>query len=89
MYTKVKDLEALLVLNKINYKKEITIKELNNKRFDYYLPKYKLFIEFDGAQHHYPVEHFDGIDGYIQRMNDDAEKTMWCKNNGFKFIRLN
>lgn len=89
MYTQVEDLEALLVLNEINYKKEVAIKELNNKRFDYYLPKYKLFIEFDGAQHHYPVEYFDGINGYIKRVNDDAEKTIWCKNNGFKFIRLN
>lgn len=89
MYTQVEDLEALLVLNEINYKKEVAIKELNNKRFDYYLPKYKLFIEFDGAQHHYPVEYFDGINGYIKRVNDDAEKTLWCKNNGFKFVRLN
>jgi len=89
MYTQVEDLEKILVMNKLKYKKEIAIKELNNKRFDYYLPKHKLFIEFDGAQHHYPVEHFGGNDRYIQQVFDDAEKTMWCKHNGYKFLRLN
>lgn len=89
MYTQVEDLERILVMNKLKYKKEIAIKELKNKRFDYYLPKHKLFIEFDGAQHHYPVEHFGGNDRYIQQVFDDAEKTMWCKHNGYKFLRLN
>lgn len=89
MYTQVEDLERILVMNKLKYRKEIAIKELKNKRFDYYLPKHKLFIEFDGAQHHYPVEHFGGNDRYIQQVYDDAEKTMWCKHNNYKFLRLN
>ena len=32
----------------INYLKEYSFKDLNNLRFDFYLPDYKTCIEFDG-----------------------------------------
>lgn len=79
-----------LIMNNLGlyYEKEFHIKEMN-KRIDYYLPKLNLMIEFDGIQHHKPVDHFNGIQGYINDVENDARKTIWCIDNGYKFIRLN
>lgn len=82
------ELEAILNNKNIYYEKEFHIKELN-KRIDYYLPNYNLMIEFDGAQHHYPVDYFNGIEGYISDNENDARKTIWCIENGYQFVRLN
>lgn len=46
-------------------------------------------VEFDGAQHHYPVDYFNGIEGYISDNENDARKTIWCIENGYQFVRLN
>ena len=88
-YTQTEELEIILEMKDIMYEKEVAISELNNKRFDYYLPEYKLFIEFDGAQHHYPVDHFGGYENYIKQVKTDAEKTLWCYVNNYQFLRLN
>lgn len=88
-YTQTEELEIILEMKDIMYEKEVAISELNNKRFDYYLPEYKLFIEFDGAQHHYPVDHFGGYENYIKQVKNDGEKTLWCYKNNYKFLRLN
>lgn len=88
-YTQTEELEIILEMKGIIYEKEVVISELNNKRFDYYLPEYKLFIEFDGAQHHYPVDHFGGYENYIKQVKNDSEKTLWCYENSYQFLRLN
>ena len=88
-YTQTEELEIILEMKGIIYEKEVVILELNNKRFDYYLPEYKLFIEFDGAQHHYPVDHFGGYENYIKQVKNDSEKTLWCYENSYQFLRLN
>lgn len=88
-YTQTEELEIILEMKGIIYEKEVVISELNNKRFDYYLPEYNLFIEFDGAQHHYPVDHFGGYENYIKQVKIDAEKTLWCYENSYQFLRLN
>ena len=82
------ELEAILNNKNIYYEKEFHIKELN-KRIDYYLPNYNLMVEFDGAQHYYPVDYFNGIEGYISDNENDARKTIWCIENGYHFVRLN
>ena len=88
-YTQTEELEIILEMKNIIYEKEVVISDLNNKRFDYYLPEYNLFIEFDGAQHHYPVDHFGGYENYIKQVKTDAEKTLWCYENNYQFLRLN
>lgn len=48
----------------------------NPKRFDFYLPDFKIAIEFDGAFH------------YLQsRENKDLSKTAFCKAAGILLLR--
>ena len=48
-----------LNLNKIDFISEKTFVWSNNKRYDFFLPKYNLVIEYMGIQHYKEVPHFN------------------------------
>ncbi|MEA1982299.1 MAG: hypothetical protein U9N39_02040 [Campylobacterota bacterium] len=56
--------------------------------FDFFLPTWKILIEFDGAQHYIPIELFGGEDGFIDRKRKDSIKTKWAKNSEYKLFRI-
>ena len=56
--------------------------------FDFYLPEYKLCIEFDGIQHHIPIKFFGGNDGLKERKNNDKIKDQYCNNNNIDLLRI-
>jgi very-short-patch-repair endonuclease len=61
--------------------------------FDFYLPEYKLLIEFDGQQH-YKMSNFSksieiNKQKFEQVRKNDAIKTKYCKDNNIKLLRLN
>ncbi len=56
--------------------------------FDFYLPKYKTCIEFDGRQHFEPIEYFGGVDTFNSLKNRDNIKNIYCINNNIKMIRI-
>lgn len=82
------DVENYLIQNKIKFKKEVTIRVLNNQRFDFYLPKFNTFIEYDGIQHFKPIDQFGGFDAFIDRRLKDKQKDIYCYENGYQLIRL-
>ena len=41
-------IEEILKLNNINFISEYKIEEINQKRFDFYLPDFNRLIEYDG-----------------------------------------
>lgn len=55
-------------------------------KFDFYLPKHNIIIEYDGRQH------FDKNAGWGENLNviqmRDAFKTKWCNDNNIKLIRI-
>lgn len=56
--------------------------------FDFYLPRYNILIEFDGIQHFEIVKHFGGLNSFIDRKIRDTVKTIYCKDNNIKLIRI-
>lgn len=50
-------------------------------RLDFLLPKNKLVIEYDGAQHYRTVEFFNSN-------NNDEWKSKWCETNGYDILRI-
>lgn len=56
--------------------------------FDFYLPDYNCCIEYDGRQHYEIVEHFGGLDGFINTKIRDVYKNWYCENNNIKIIRI-
>jgi len=69
---------------KINFKYQFKI---SNFRFDFYLPDYKIFIEYDGKQHFEPVNHF-GYENFVKTIKSDLQKYLFCKAYGYKLIRF-
>ena len=60
----------------------------NKLPFDFYLPKYNCCIEFDGEQHFEIVEHFNGLEGFVDRKIRDTIKNIYCQQNNIKLVRI-
>lgn len=89
-------MEILKELN-IVYNKEYKFKDCINPktnkqlRFDFYLPKYNICIEFDGVQHYNENSIFfsqNPLDSFDNRKYRDNIKTQYCRNNHIKLIRI-
>ena len=57
-------------------------------RFDFYLPKYNICIEFDGIQHFEPVKRFGGEFYLNEIIKKDSIKNKYCEDNNIKLIRI-
>ena len=80
-------------LNELNIKyiPQYKFDDCKSKRhlpFDFYLPDYNVCIEYDGEQHFEIVEHFGGLDSFIDTKIRDTIKNEYCKKNNIKLIRI-
>jgi hypothetical protein len=57
-------------------------------KFDFWLPEYDIFIEFDGRQHREPVEQFGGEAGFLDIQRRDAIKNYFCECNKLELLRI-
>lgn len=61
-------------------------KNINHLLFDFYLPDYKICIEYNGQQHYEVVDYFGGIEALNkQKINDDI-KVKYCIDNKIKLL---
>lgn len=75
----------------IDFKEEYSFDDLkykNKLRFDFYLPKENICIEFQGKQHYEPIDFFGGEKGFHERVKRDNLKREYCKNNDIKLIEV-
>ncbi len=56
--------------------------------FDFYLPKYRIAIEFDGKQHFEPMEYFGGLESYNRLKVNDKIKSDYCEDNYIDLVRI-
>lgn len=56
--------------------------------FDFYIPKIRLAIEFDGRQHFQPMEYFGGIEAFDRLQINDNIKNDYCEDNYIELIRI-
>lgn len=66
-----KTIRYFLMDNNILFKQEYRYMKF---RFDFYLPKYNIFIEFNGKQHYEPIDFFGGIKTFDRQVARDIEK---------------
>ena len=86
--------------NKINFIREYKFKDCKNLstkkyfRFDFYLPDFKMCIEFDGIQHYKPFSWSSNKSEEIKQKNleyqqfKDKIKNQYCIDNSIKLIRI-
>ena len=53
---------------------------------DFYLPKYNLFIEYNGKQHYEPIEYFGGQQYLEEQVKRDNYLLEYCKNNSIDIL---
>ena len=76
----------------IEYINEYSFKDLRKSgsikplRFDFYLPKYNVCIEFDGRHH---FEEISGREKLVSIQHRDNLKTDYCTNKNIRLLRLN
>lgn len=83
--------EAMIssVLNKNNifYEREYVVYfNAHQHRFDFFVPKYKTFIEYNGLQHYKSIEYFGGEKQFKKRQERDKEKQQYCDKKGYKLL---
>jgi very-short-patch-repair endonuclease len=77
--------------NEISYYRQHKFDDCLNIRllpFDFYIPKYRMVIEFDGKQHYEPVPHFGGLESYNRLKINDKIKNDYCEDNYINLIRI-
>ena len=83
-------------LNNIGFCPQKTFKECKYKdqlRFDFYIPKHNICIEYDGIQHFEPID-FAGKgeewakEQFKEQQIKDNIKTQYCLDNDIKLIRI-
>jgi hypothetical protein len=93
----VMKIRMLLRDNNIEFIEEYTFKDClspkgNLLKFDFYLPKQQILIEYDGEQHFTPQSFGDtkhtGEEKLALTQQYDEIKNNWCKENNIKLIRI-
>lgn len=56
--------------------------------FDFYLPKIRTVIEFDGRQHFEPIEDFGGLETFDKIKIRDYNLENYCEDNFINLIRI-
>ena len=82
-------IELCLSSAEIEYEKEYRFSDLNNLRFDFYLPKLNRLIEFDGKQHYQECGgSWDINDSLQQRQERDKIKNNYAISNNIELVRI-
>ena len=84
-----KKVAEILIKNNIEFIREFTFNDLRDKSnlfYDFYLPKYKLFIEYHGIQHCRPIDFFGGRSEFNETRKRDVIKNKYAINNGYKIM---
>ena len=86
-----KEIVKYLDKNEISYYRQHKFKDCKNifqLPFDFYLPKYRTAIEFDGKQHYEPMVFFGGLEAYERLKINDKIKNDYCEDNYINLIRI-
>jgi hypothetical protein len=80
------------ILDKENVKYEVEkrfdeCKDVLALPFDFYIED-SILIEYDGEQHFHPIEHFGGVNNYIEISRRDEIKNLFCIKNKFNLFRI-
>lgn len=77
--------------NNISYYRQHKFNDCKNifqLPFDFFIPKYRTCIEFDGKQHYEPANFFGGIEAFERLKTNDKIKDDYCEDNFINLIRI-
>lgn len=86
-----KFIETLLIDNNIKYIREKSFKNCihrNKLRFDFYIPKLNMCLEYQGEQHYRPISIFGGEEAFNKQIIKDQIKRDYCTDNNIKLLEI-
>jgi very-short-patch-repair endonuclease len=86
-----KQIRNYLIKNNIDYenqKKFEDCKYISTLKYDFYLPKYNLCIEYDGQQHFILKNYWGGEKEFEKIQKRDKIKTQYCRDNNINLLRI-
>ncbi|MBI2774732.1 hypothetical protein HYX58_01885 [Candidatus Dependentiae bacterium] len=88
-------IESWLINNNIPFIREKKFKTLKSKkkssyflRFDFFIEKSNILIEYDGEQHYTPRKHWGGQKAFHELISNDQRKNIWAQENEYRLIRI-
>ena len=60
--------------------------DIKQLRFDFYIPKNNICIEYQGKQHYEPIEYFGGSEKFNYQLIRDKIKNDYCLKNNIHLI---
>ena len=75
----------------IKYESQYKFNDCKSKTklpFDFYIPSKNIVIEYDGRQHFELIDYFGGFNSFVEGKIRDTIKTIYCKENNIKLIRI-
>lgn len=80
-----------LCQNNISYETQksfINCRNILPLRYDFYLPKEELLIEYDGEPHFKEIKYLGGKRGFELRQTNDKIKTKYARDNNIRLLRI-
>ncbi len=84
-------IRLFLQKDQINFEPQKRFADCKDKRslpFDFYLPDYRLAIEYDGKQHYREYVYFGGEEAFEVRHKHDLLKNQYCEENNINLLRI-
>ena len=87
-------IREILIKNNIEFENQKSFSDFNYQdtkgkpRYDFYLPKYNILIEYDGEQHFKPTFNWDTEKNFKQRQEHDKIKNSYAIKNNYILIRI-
>ena len=84
--------KEILLKHNISFIQQKTFKDLKDislLKCDFYLPKFKCIIEFNGRQHYEIVPKFGGEKGFLEIKKRDELKKQYCLKKNILYIEIN
>jgi very-short-patch-repair endonuclease len=77
----------------IKFEEQKRFETFKMKKFDFYLPEYKMCIEYDGAQHFFEKHQLTSDKSLAKKLFKDVqlrdkEKTLFCLKHGIRLLRI-
>ena len=79
---------SILQSANIDFIKEYVFSDLNNRRFDFYLPEYNRLIEFDGRQHFVQSTWYNDETDFLLAQQRDKEKNQYAIEHNIPLVRI-
>lgn len=82
---------AFLVSRELPFEEQKTfpnLKRIKHLSYDFYVPRLKLLVEYQGKQHYEAIDYFGGQERFIEQKISDNIKRKYAKEHGFRLVEI-